>query len=75
MSILGPLSRRFLNAFCYKIFAATPQNLRVNHIKQQTGEVLMKQFESFESVFQLDYFQFRIVNSNTFTRLQNLYSI
>ena len=75
MSILDPLSRRFLNAFCYKIFAATHQNLRVNHIKQQTGEVLMKQFESFESVFQLDYFQFRIVNSNTFTRLQNLYSI
>ena len=74
MSILDPLSRRFLKAFCYKTFAATPQNLRVNHIRQQTGEVLMK-YESFQSVFQLDNFQFRIVNSNTFARLQNLYSI
>ena len=74
MSILDPLSCGFLKAFCYKTFTATPQNLRGNRIKQQTGAILMQQYESFQNVFQSIIFMFRIVNSNTFVRLQNLYS-
>ena len=56
VSILDPLSRGFLKAFCYKTFTATSQNLRGNRIKQQTGEILMQQYESFQSVFQSDNF-------------------
>ena len=56
MSVLDPLSCGFLKAFCYKTFTATPQNLTGNRIKQQTGEILMQQYESFQSVFQPDNF-------------------
>ena len=56
MSVLDPLSCGFLKAFCYKTFTATPQNLTGNRIKQQTGEILMQQYESFQSVFQSDNF-------------------
>ena len=54
MSILDPLSCGFLKAFCYKTFTTTPQSLRGNWIKQQTGEILMQQCESFQNVFQAD---------------------
>ena len=54
MSILDPLSCGFLKAFCYKTFTATPQNLRGNRIKQQTGAILMQQYESFQNISQSD---------------------
>ena len=56
MSILDLLSCGFLKAFCYKTFTATPQNLRGSRIKQQTGVVLVQQYESFQNVFQSDKF-------------------
>ena len=56
MSILDPSSCGFLKAFCFKTFTTTPQSLRGNRIKEQTGEILMQQYESFQNVFQSDYF-------------------
>ena len=54
MSILDPLSCGFLKVFCYKTFTATLQNLRDNHIKQQTGAILMQQYESLQNISQSD---------------------
>ena len=48
-----PISCGFLKALCYKTFTTTPQS---NCIKQQTGEILMQQYESFQNVFHPDNF-------------------
>ena len=56
MCILDPLSCGFLKAFCYKTFTTTLQSLRGNRIKQQAGEILLQQYESFQNVFRADNF-------------------
>ena len=56
MSILDQSSCGFLKAFCYKTFLTTPKSLTGNCIKQQTGGILMQQYESFQNVFQSDNF-------------------
>ena len=70
MSLLDPLSCGFLKPFRYKTFTATHQSLRGNRIKQQTGRIFMQKYDSAGMFFSQRTFTFRIVNSNTFLKLQ-----